>query len=71
MRDIDARYVVGCDGGNSMVRRQLGIQLRGEGNLLRLYQALYHCPTLYDMLPIGTAPAGGATITSPTGNRRS
>ena len=59
VRDIDARYVVGCDGGNSMVRRQLGIQLRGEGNLLRLYQALYYCPALYDLLPIGDGPGRG------------
>ena len=47
-RLIRARYIVGCDGGASAVRRQLGIQLRGDGTLLRLHQALYHCPALYD-----------------------
>ena len=56
---ITARYLVGCDGGTSSVRRQLGIQLRGEGNLLQLCQALYHCPGLYDMLPIGDGPGRG------------
>jgi 2-polyprenyl-6-methoxyphenol hydroxylase-like FAD-dependent oxidoreductase len=56
---ISARYVVGCDGGSSPVRRQLGIQLNGEGNLLELYQALYHCPGLFDMLPIGPGPGKG------------
>ena len=56
---VRAQYVVGCDGGASMVRRQLGISLRGEGDLLRLYQALYHCPDLYDRIPIGDGPGRG------------
>jgi hypothetical protein len=56
---VRARYVVGCDGGASAVRRQLGIQLRGEGNLLRLHQALYHCPELYERIPIGDGPGRG------------
>ncbi len=33
---IRAQYIVGCDGGASTVRKQLDIQLRGEGNILRL-----------------------------------
>jgi 2-polyprenyl-6-methoxyphenol hydroxylase-like FAD-dependent oxidoreductase len=56
---IRARYIVGCDGGGSAVRKQLGIPLRGEGNLLRLHQALYYCPTLYDRIPIGNGPGRG------------
>jgi 2-polyprenyl-6-methoxyphenol hydroxylase-like FAD-dependent oxidoreductase len=59
VRDVRARYIVGCDGGSSAVRRQLGIQLRGEGHLLRLHQALYRCPTLYDRIPIGSGPGRG------------
>ena len=58
-RQIRALYIVGCDGGSSAVRKQLGIQLRGEGNLLRLHQALFHCPTLYDRIPIGQGPGRG------------
>jgi 2-polyprenyl-6-methoxyphenol hydroxylase-like FAD-dependent oxidoreductase len=58
-RHIRARYIVGCDGGGSAVRKQLGIQLRGEGNILRLHQALFHCPTLYDRIPIGDGPGRG------------
>jgi 2-polyprenyl-6-methoxyphenol hydroxylase-like FAD-dependent oxidoreductase len=57
--EVEARFVVGCDGGASAVRKQLGIQLRGDGNLLRLHQALYFCPTLYDRLPIGDGPGRG------------
>ncbi|HTL43565.1 MAG TPA: FAD-dependent monooxygenase [Vicinamibacterales bacterium] len=56
---IEAKYVVGCDGGGSPVRKQLGITLRGEGDLLRLFQALYFCPELYDRIPIGPGPGHG------------
>ena len=48
-----AQYLVGCDGGASLVRRQLGIGLQGDSNLLQLRQALYHCEDLYERIPIG------------------
>ena len=51
-------YVVGCDGGASAVRKQLGIPLRGE-NLTQLRQALYRCDALFDMIPIGRGPGHG------------
>src|ERR1051325_8709169 len=51
--DITADYLVGCDGGGSGVRRQLDIKLKGDGNLLQFRQALYHCPDLYERIPIG------------------
>ena len=51
--EITAQYMVGCDGGGSTVRRQLGIKLSGEGNLLQLRQALYYCEDLYERIPIG------------------
>jgi 2-polyprenyl-6-methoxyphenol hydroxylase-like FAD-dependent oxidoreductase len=50
---ITAAYMVGCDGGASNVRRQLGIKLAGEANLLELRQALYYCEDLYERIPIG------------------
>jgi 2-polyprenyl-6-methoxyphenol hydroxylase-like FAD-dependent oxidoreductase len=50
---IEALYLVGCDGGSSVVRKQLGIALQGEGNLLQLRQALYRCDDLYERIPIG------------------
>ena len=56
---IDATYMVGCDGGASTVRKQLGIKLRGEGNLLELRQALYRCDELFDKIPIGNGPGHG------------
>ncbi|MCZ8147376.1 MAG: FAD-dependent monooxygenase [Roseomonas sp.] len=56
---IRGAYLVGCDGGGSPVRKQLGIRLRGEGNLLQLFQALYRCDELFDRIPIGPGPGHG------------
>jgi 2-polyprenyl-6-methoxyphenol hydroxylase-like FAD-dependent oxidoreductase len=56
---IGASYLVGCDGGGSTVRKQLGIKLRGEYNILELRQALYRCDGLFERLPIGNGPGRG------------
>ena len=56
---LRAAYLVGCDGGASRVRHELGIGLRGEGNLLQLRQALYCCDDLYERIPIGNGPGKG------------
>jgi 2-polyprenyl-6-methoxyphenol hydroxylase-like FAD-dependent oxidoreductase len=58
-QDLRASYLVGCDGGTSPVRRELGIKLAGEGNTLGLRQALYRCDELFDRLPIGNGPGKG------------
>jgi 2-polyprenyl-6-methoxyphenol hydroxylase-like FAD-dependent oxidoreductase len=58
-RELRTAYLVGCDGGASAVRKELGIKLSGEGNLLELRQALYRCDDLFDRLPIGAGPGKG------------
>jgi 2-polyprenyl-6-methoxyphenol hydroxylase-like FAD-dependent oxidoreductase len=58
-QDLRASYLVGCDGGTSQVRKELGIKLAGEGNTLALRQALYRCDELFDRLPIGNGPGKG------------
>jgi 2-polyprenyl-6-methoxyphenol hydroxylase-like FAD-dependent oxidoreductase len=50
---LRAAYMVGCDGGNSLVRRKLDIALNGEANIQQLRQALYYCEDLYERIPIG------------------
>ncbi len=50
---LSAQYLVGCDGGSSAVRRQLGIKLQGDANLMQFRQALYRCDDLFDRIPIG------------------
>src|SRR5690349_20767874 len=59
VEEIRAAYLVGCDGGASAVRKELGIGLSGEGNLLELRQALFRCDELFDRLPIGNGPSRG------------
>jgi 2-polyprenyl-6-methoxyphenol hydroxylase-like FAD-dependent oxidoreductase len=51
--EVTALYLAGCDGGASPIRKQLGIGLKGDGNLLELRQALYRCDDLYERIPIG------------------
>lgn len=48
-----ADYLVGCDGGSSLVRRQLGIKLQGDANLMQFRQALFKSDDLFDRIPIG------------------
>ena len=50
---VRASYLVGCDGGSSAVRKQLGIRLEGEGNIRKLRQALFRCDDLYERIPMG------------------
>ncbi len=45
---IRAQYMVGCDGGSSVVRKQLGFRMEGEPHLREMRQALFYCPQLYD-----------------------
>lgn len=56
---IRSQFLVGCDGGGSTVRQQLGIALEGEGDILRLRQALYRCDELFERLPLGPGPGRG------------
>ena len=56
---IRSQYLVGCDGGGSAVRHQLGIALSGEADILRLRQALYRCDELFDRIPINGGPGKG------------
>ena len=51
--EIRADYIVGCDGGSSTVRKQLGIALAGQGRIRKLRQALFHAPDLYERIPMG------------------
>jgi 2-polyprenyl-6-methoxyphenol hydroxylase-like FAD-dependent oxidoreductase len=50
---LSALYLAGCDGGNSTVRRQLGIKLQGEANLMQFRQALFRCDDLFERIAMG------------------
>lgn len=56
---LRSKYLVGCDGGASTVRQQLGIALHGEGDLLRLRQGLFYCEELFNRIPIDSGAGKG------------
>jgi 2-polyprenyl-6-methoxyphenol hydroxylase-like FAD-dependent oxidoreductase len=50
---IRTRYMVGCDGGSSTVRKQLGIELEGRGRISQQRQIFFRSETLFSSLPFG------------------
>jgi 2-polyprenyl-6-methoxyphenol hydroxylase-like FAD-dependent oxidoreductase len=50
---IRTRYMVGCDGGSSTVRKQLGIKLEGRGRITQQRQIFFRSETLFSQLPFG------------------
>jgi 2-polyprenyl-6-methoxyphenol hydroxylase-like FAD-dependent oxidoreductase len=50
---LRARYLVGTDGGNSTVRKLLGISLEGEGHITTLRQIFFRSEQLLDSIGIG------------------
>jgi 2-polyprenyl-6-methoxyphenol hydroxylase-like FAD-dependent oxidoreductase len=50
---IRARYLVGCDGGVSAVRKQLGIRLEGQGRITRRLQIFFRSESLFDAIKMG------------------
>jgi 2-polyprenyl-6-methoxyphenol hydroxylase-like FAD-dependent oxidoreductase len=51
--EIRTRYMVGCDGGSSTVRKQLGIKLEGRGRITQQRQIFLRSETLFSKLPFG------------------
>lgn len=50
-RTVRARYLVGCDGGNSCVRKQMGAGLQGTAVIQRVQSTFIRAPGLRAMLP--------------------
>lgn len=46
-----ADYLVGCDGGRSMVRKKLGYVLEGDGSIAERNQIFFRSPDLFDKHP--------------------
>jgi 2-polyprenyl-6-methoxyphenol hydroxylase-like FAD-dependent oxidoreductase len=49
--EILARYVVGCDGAHSEVRRAIGATLCGDAAVMRAQSTYVRAPALLDMMP--------------------
>ncbi|MBI3533225.1 MAG: FAD-dependent oxidoreductase [Burkholderiales bacterium] len=50
-RKLRARYLVGCDGGSSGVRKQMGAKLEGTAVIQRVQSTFIRAPKLRAMLP--------------------
>jgi len=50
---VRAAYLAGCDGSSSVVRKQLGIKLEGDGGIRRMRASLFRCDDLFERIPIG------------------
>ncbi|VWX61893.1 Monooxygenase [Burkholderiales bacterium 8X] len=48
---VRARYLVGCDGGSSMVRKAIGARLEGTPVIQRVQSTYIRAPRLRDLLP--------------------
>lgn len=66
--ELRARYLVGCDGGSSRVRKKLGIKLEGKGGIHSLVQVIFKSDELYERIKTGRGrhynfvDAAGSTI---------
>lgn len=54
-RYIRSRYVIGCDGGSSRVRRQMGSAFVGRGPMRRNTSYLFRAPTMMEAMGKGLA----------------
>ena len=52
---LKARYLVGCDGGASVVRKQLGIGLEGRGGIAKLRQVFFRSRDLLQKIKVERA----------------
>ena len=50
-RRIRARYMIGCDGGRSEVRKQIGAKLEGTAVIQRVQSTYIRAPQLMGMIP--------------------
>ena len=50
-RRITAHYLVGCDGGSSMVRKQIGAKLEGAAVIQRVQSTYIRAPQLAALIP--------------------
>ena len=51
--EVDAQYLVGCDGGRSTVREAIGAKMEGTFGLSRNYNIVFRAPGLLDAHPHG------------------
>ena len=48
---INSRYLIGCDGGASSVRKQMGVRLRGDAEIAKFRSSLVRSRAIKDLFP--------------------
>ncbi|HKZ74193.1 MAG TPA: FAD-dependent monooxygenase [Steroidobacteraceae bacterium] len=51
--NVHSRYLVGCDGGGSTVRKQLGIRLEGRSRIATVTNVFFRCDDLFEKSHVG------------------
>jgi 2-polyprenyl-6-methoxyphenol hydroxylase-like FAD-dependent oxidoreductase len=51
--EIRCDYMVGCDGGKSLVRKEIGAKLEGDAVIQRVQSTYIRAPKLLEMMPAG------------------
>ena len=60
---IESRYVIGCDGASSAVRKQMGVKLIGDAEISKMRSSLVRCPEIKNLL--GERPAWMTWVVNP------
>jgi 2-polyprenyl-6-methoxyphenol hydroxylase-like FAD-dependent oxidoreductase len=64
--EISCKFLIGCDGGRSMVRRKIGATLSGDAVLQHVQSSFIRAPALLEMLQAqGGTPAWGSVALNP------
>jgi 2-polyprenyl-6-methoxyphenol hydroxylase-like FAD-dependent oxidoreductase len=50
---VRSKYLVGCDGGASSIRKRLGIKLKGDGHIKQVFQIFFRSEELFDKIEMG------------------
>jgi 2-polyprenyl-6-methoxyphenol hydroxylase-like FAD-dependent oxidoreductase len=53
--EFAGQFLVGCDGGSSVIRREIGARLEGDAVIQRVQSTYFRAPSLLDLIP--TKPA--------------
>lgn len=67
-RQVEGEFLVGCDGGSSIVRRAIGAQLAGDAEIQRVQSTYFRAPDLLGLIPTRPAWMSYLYIGSRAGN---
>ena len=60
---IEGRYLIGCDGASSAVRKQMGVKLEGDVEISKMRSTLVRCPEIRELL--GSRPGWMTWVLNP------